>query len=584
MLAEIHIQNYALVESLSLEFHSGLNLLTGETGSGKSILVDALGLALGGRASPEMIRTGKDRASVTAIFRAGGEAPWQTWVEEFGVSAIGEGELILRREIQTEGRSRMLVNDQPMTLAAVKELARRLVDVHGQNEHVVLFAREAQLELLDQAAGVERLLEDIGSTYKRFSHLRRETGVLAQNEQERLRAVDVLRFQVDELNRANLDPGEDVRLEEERCVLGNVEKVKAAAASAFANLYEDEGSALALLAAVEKSVEELARYDASATAQREALTSARRALEDVADFLRDDLERIEADPARLEEVEDRLALIGRLKRKYGLTIDDILQFTERAQSELSELEHADERRSGLERELKAAEAEYAELAKQLSAKRRAAARSMEKMVKEELAQLAMEKTRFEIRFSDDPKAEPGPAGIDQIELLIAANPGEDLRPLEKTASGGELSRLMLALKTVVGRMRDRVTSGAGKNPAQPGTRSGNAASGGNGLTLVFDEVDAGIGGRVAEFVGQRLKALSRQAQVLCVTHLAQIACFADHHYQVEKSEQAGRTVTLVRSLESSKDRAEELARMLSGSHITEAALKHAAAMLKLAAG
>ncbi len=261
-----------------------------------------------------------------------------------------------------------------------------------------------------------------------------------------------------------------------------------------------------------------------------------------------------------------------------------MKFAEKAERELHELEHMDERRGGLERQLKAAEAEYAELAKTLSAKRQAAARTLEAMVQEELTQLAMEKTRFEIRFVDGPKAEPGPRGTDQIELLIAPNPGEDLRPLEKIASGGELSRLMLALKTVVGRMRGAPVAKAEKNPANRAVRAKGTGSEGNSRTLVFDEVDAGIGGRVAEFVGQRLKVLSREAQVLCVTHLAQIACFAEHHYLVEKSEQSGRTVTIVRQLQSSKDRTLELARMLSGSQITEAALKHAAAMLKQAAG
>jgi DNA repair protein RecN (Recombination protein N) len=581
MLAEIHIQNYALIEALSLEFHAGLNLLTGETGSGKSILVDALGLALGGRASPEMIRTGKDRASVTAIFRAGREASWQSWLEESGLSGAGEGELILRREIQAEGRSRMLVNDQPVTLAAAKELARRLVDIHGQNEHVLLFAPDAQLQLLDEAAGINQLLDEINVIYRELSKLNHEIIAIQQSDEERLRALDVLRFQVDELKRAKLLAGEDARLEEEKRMLSNVERVKAAASRAFAQLYEEEASALAILASVEKSLEELARYDSNAKAPLEALTSARHSLEDVADFLRDDLERMEADPARLEAVEDRLALIGRLKRKYGPTIEAMLEFEERAKHELDALEHAEERRTDLERKLKAIEGEYQDLAKRLSAKRRAAARVMEKMVQEELAQLGMEKTRFEIQFLDEPQAAPGPRGMDQMELRIAPNPGEELRPLEKIASGGELSRLMLALKTVAGKMRQAGDPKGGKKPQT--AASAGASLGARGRTLVFDEVDAGIGGRVAEFVGQRLKALSRDAQVLCVTHWAQIACFADHHYIVEKAEHNGRTVTKVRPLGLARDRATELARMLSGSQVTDAALKHAAAMLKLAA-
>lgn len=598
MLHEIHIQNYAVIDNLTVEFHPGLNLLSGETGSGKSILVDALGLALGGRASPEVIRTGTERATVTTVFtiRPGGgdqgsdratgagpargtgatsaaRTPWAGWLDEYGLAGGDEAEVILRREIQAGGKSRLLVNDQPVTLATVKELARILVEVHGQNEHAALFAREAQLDLLDQFAAAEERLEKVGQLFARRRELQRETEALSQNEQERLRAIDLLQFQVQELERARLQPGEDSSLEEERRVLGNLERIRAAAATAFGQLYEEEGSACASLANVGRALEELRRYDTRLEPYVEPLAGATATLEDLAFFLRDYLGKLEANPHRLEEVEDRLALIERLKRKYGKTIEEMLVYRDQSRQQLANLEHADERREELSHELAHASAEYQKAAEALSEQRRVAARKMERLVREELGQLGMEKTRFEIRFrttatlgseKTNVGAEGGLKGIDEIELLISPNPGEEMRPLERIASGGELSRLMLALKTVLGRARLGGASRAARRAP----------------TFVFDEVDAGIGGRVAESVGQRLKRLARDAQVLCVTHLPQIACFADHHFYVEKIERGGRTVTTVTYLENQKDRAQELARMLSGSQITDAVLKHAAAMLK----
>jgi DNA repair protein RecN (Recombination protein N) len=603
MLHEIHIQNYAVIDNLRVEFYPGLNLLSGETGSGKSILVDALGLALGGRASPDVIRTGTERATVTAVFtvlpacdadrRAAG--PTALWLSEYGLAGAGEAEIILRREIQTTGKSRLLVNDQPVTLAAVKNLARNLVEVHGQNEHVALFARDAQLELLDQFTGASDSLEKVSELFALRCERQREMETLSQNEQDRLRAIDLLQFQVQELDRARLQPGEDSRLEDERRMLSNLERIRAAAATAFGQLYEEEGSAYASLANAGRALDEFRRYDARVEPYLEPLAGARATIEDLAFFLRDYLGKLEANPHRLEEVTDRLALIERLKRKYGKTIEEMLVYGDQSRQQLANLEHADERRAKLSQELAEAAAQYQKAAETLSHQRRAAARKMEKLVREELRQLGMEKTRFEIKFrtvvppgsektrglgeTGNPRletgsartpisSEGGPKGIDEIELLISPNPGEEMRPLERIASGGELSRLMLALKTVVGRERLGGTSrGAPHAP-----------------TFVFDEVDAGIGGRIAESVGQRLKRLARDAQVLCVTHLPQIACFANHHFYVEKLERAGRTVTTVTYLETQKDRAVELARMLSGSQITDAVLKHATVMLKQGAG
>lgn len=569
MLREIHIQNYAVIDNLAVEFGPGLNLLSGETGSGKSILVDALGLALGGRTSPEVIRTGEDRALVTAVFSADGKAPWADWLEEYGVAASDDGELILRRELQAGGRSRLLVNDQPVTLAAVRSLARRLVEMHGQNEHVALFARDAQLNLLDQFAGLSAELDALRALHARRRALEQELEGLSHNEQERLRTLDLLGFQVRELEQANLQPGEDARLEEERRILSNLEKIRAAATSAFEELYEDEGAAISRVAAAARQLDELRRYDTSIAPEIEPLAAARATLEDIAAFLRDYVGNLEANPARLEEIEDRLALIDRLKRKYGNSVEAILAYAVETRQRLAGWEHADERREAVRKELAQAAAEYRKAAEALSEKRRDAARRLVKLVREELAQLGMEKTRIEVHFESAPEGQGGATGIDEIEFRISPNVGEELRVMEKIASGGEISRLMLALKTVVGQAR-----------VSRGARGGRH----HDVTFIFDEIDSGIGGRVAECVGQRLKRLARDAQVLCVTHLAQIACFADSHFYVEKSARANRTVTTIKPLSGEKERAEELARMLSGSQITDDVLKHAASMLRQAAG
>ena len=598
MLQEIHIQNYAVIDNLRVEFQPGLNVLTGETGSGKSILVDALALTLGGRASPDVIRTGAERASVTAVFQigeAGGAGNrrrpgWSEWVERYGISVEGS-EIMLRREIQSGGRSRLLVNDQPVTLAAAKGLASCLVEIHGQGEHAQLLLREAQLDLLDAFAATGDRLTELAGLYTNRRDLEREWVSLNQSEQDRLRTLDLLRFQTDELSRARLEPGEDERLESERTVLRNLEKVRTAASSAYAALYEEQGSALERLAAVERALGDLERYDRALIEHNEPVASARAALGDLARSLGDYLGRLEADPQRLEEIEDRLALLDRLKRKYGGTLSEVLAFAERSRVALAALEHADERREEVRRSLQVAREAYQRSAELLSQERRKAAARLVLELHRELAQLGMEKARFEVQF-DGAAAESGadssqPAlgaadqaapiasanldnsagganGIDRITFLVSPNPGEELRPIDRVASGGEISRLMLALKTVIA---GATAAGSRRTPAR---------------TLVFDEVDAGIGGHVAECVGERLKRLARQNQVLCVTHLPQIACFADHHYAVEKLERGGRTFASVQNLSTADERAAELARMLSGRRVTTAVLEHAAAMLKQA--
>jgi DNA repair protein RecN (Recombination protein N) len=573
MLQEIHIQNYAVIDDLTVEFHPGLNLLSGETGSGKSIVVDALGLALGGRATTDLIRTGCNKATITAVFRTPEKAAWQEWLEEYGLESSDEQEIIFRRIIDSNGKSRLLVNDQPVTLGAVRALANQLVEVHGQNEQVSLFSSEAQLELLDRFAGVEELRRQVAGIYARRRQLEAEIDSLSQSEQDRLRTVDLLAFQLRELEQEALEPGEDVRLEEEKRVLIHLEKILSAASTAYGALYEDDNSACAKVASAARALDELGAYDAALESHLRPLEEVKAQLEDLALTLRDYIKDLQAQPHRLEELEDRLASIDRLKRKYGRTVEEVLAYQEQVRERLTGLEHSDERREELALELQQAANEYQKSAEQLSGKRRAAAERLEKLIRKELAELSMEKTRFVVYFAPLPpagteRAKGGPRGLDEIELRLSPNPGEDLRPLEKIASGGELSRIMLALKTVLG-----------ANRLAPSAKAQRASD----PTFVFDEVDAGIGGRVAERVGQRLKRLARGSQVLCVTHLAQIACFADHHFYVEKFERNGRSLTSVRRLPGEKERAGELARMLSGSQVTDAVLKHAVTILRQAA-
>ena len=567
MLHEIHIQNFAIIDDLTVEFHPGLNLLSGETGSGKSIVVDALGLALGGRATTDVIRTGCDRATLTAVFRAPSRGTMKRWVEEYGLAEEGEAEIIFRRVIQANGRSRLLLNDQPVTLAAVRALADLLIEVHGQNEQVALFSPDAQLELLDRFAGVEELRDQVAVLYSRRRQLEAELDSLSQNEQDLLRTIDLLTFQLKELDQAELEPGEDARLEEEKKVLVHREKIQAAVSQAYGALYEDEHSACERVSVAARSLEELRLYDSSFEAQVEMLREAKARLEDAAITLRDYVKDLDASPHRLEEVEDRLALLDRIKRKYGKTLEDALAYREQVRRQLSGLEHSDERREEIARQLQFAAAEYRKAAESLSQKRHEAAGRLEKLLRKELADLGMEKTRFAVHFEPFPLEDAGgPNGIDSIGFRISPNPGEDLRPLEKIASGGELSRIMLALKTVLGTVR--LDGASAKRALTP--------------TFIFDEVDAGIGGSVAERVGQRLKRLAQTTQVICVTHLAQIACFADHHYYVEKFERGGRSHTRIEYLADEKARAGELARMLSGTRVTDAVLKHATSMLKQA--
>jgi DNA repair protein RecN (Recombination protein N) len=573
VLTELRLENYAVIDNLVVEFGHGLNLLTGETGAGKSILIDALALLLGDKASSEVIRAGAERAVVAAVFEAEGAS--SKAVEKIlatnGLDESDDGSIILRREISTGGKARVFVNNQPATVAVLKQLAPHLATIHAQNESILAFDGPARLGLLDAFAGSQP--EPVHATFTAWKDIRTRIDELEHGEQDRLRLVDLWIFQKREIEEAHLQSGEDERLEAEKRVLANAEKIYNAAMNAFDLLYEGNGSTASSLRAAQKQVEELARYEPKFQEAFAALESARISVEDVGATLRDYAGGIQASPEHLAEVEDRLALLDRIKRKYGPTLDEAIAFGADVSRKLSEVENKDEILQHLRKELAQAATEYLRAARSLSKKRTDSARRLEKMVEAEINDLAMKSAfRIEITTSEE-EGNWSASGIDQVVYMISTNPGEPLRRLEDIASGGELSRVMLALKASVEAGKPEAAKhGTVKAPVSKAQRAAQR-------TLVFDEIDTGIGGRAAEAVGKKLKALARANQVLCVTHLPQIATFGDHHYVIEKKEHAGRTRTSIRPV-TGEERTEEVARMLSGAKLTETSRKHAEQMIK----
>jgi DNA repair protein RecN (Recombination protein N) len=539
MLRFLSIRNLAVIDRLELEFERGLNVLTGETGAGKSILVGAVGLLVGGRASAELVRTGEDQATVEAVF----EDP-------------GGAELMVRRDISAQtGRSRAFVNGSLVTSTALRELAAQLVDLHGQHEHQVLLDPAAHLDLLDAFAGLQDRRTEIKGFFGRVQALAAEQGRLATDSRERTRREEYVRFQLTEITRVAPQPGEDEELSNARQVLSNADRLQRLCGDAYTALYEGEHAALPTLAVVWKKVSDLAAIDpqfAPHVAAREAVKSQ---LEDLAYFLRSYAAEIDTSPDRLQETEDRLALLERLKKKHGPALADVIATAAALQAELDALATTDERAGVIAAELAAAKRAYMSAASTLSAARRAAAVEFASRLERSLADLAMTRTRCEFRF-----AEPGgeeswsERGNDNGEFFISPNPGEDLRPLARIASGGELSRIMLALKTLA------TTDAPGK-------------------TLIFDEVDAGIGGTVADIVGARLRELGSHFQVLCITHLPQIAAYGTSHYRISKTLKEGRTVTGVAAL-GVREREDELARMIAGAEVSASVRASAREMLK----
>jgi DNA repair protein RecN (Recombination protein N) len=565
MLTCLNISNIALIDELTVEFDRSLNLLTGETGSGKSIIVDALGVLIGGRFTSDLLKAGRDRGFIEGLFSVERNRELEELLADSGIEVdTADGtEIIIRRELTASGRNKILINHQLATQSLLRELRPFLVDIHGQGDQQTLFDTSTHLELLDAFAGVAALKDEVALSFKQWSALRRALEEHGKQEAEKFQLLDILKFQIDELERSQLVVGEDEQLDEERRRLNNVEKLTTLCAEGFALVYDDSDSAITRIRQTARRVEELAGYDARFRQHLEGIENARALLEDLAFSLRDFADKLEFSPARLETIEDRLAELSRLKRKYGGSIETALEHLARSQDRLRQIERSDERESELKLELDAARAAYMKLAARLHQERVRAAKKFERAVERDLTEVAMEHAKFQVQItsndesgtnSDDATRSFSASGIDRVEFYFSANDGESVRPLARVASGGEASRLMLVLKTV---------AGASEFPR----------------TIVFDEIDTGIGGRVSEAVGSKLKKLSATNQVLCVTHQPQIARFADTHLLVRKESLAGRTEISVERLDR-RGRIEEIARMLTGAEITETARRHAREMLK----
>jgi DNA repair protein RecN (Recombination protein N) len=527
MLRFLRIRNLAVIEAVEVEFEPGFNVLTGETGAGKSIVVEAVGLLLGARSSADLVRTGEAHAVIEAIFEHDGK------------------ETVVRRELTSQGRSRSFVGGALATAAALRELSAKLVELHGQHEHQALLDPLTHLSVLDEHAGLTELTTQVANSWVAVRTLREQLERSRMDGREKAARLDLITFQLGEIGKAAPRDAEDESLAATRQVLASAERVQRLCAESYAALYESDGSALASLGAVWRRVGELAAIEPQFGSYLEARDGIKGQLEDLAFFLRSYADSVDASPARLQEVEDRLALLERLKRKYGPTLGDVIERGHDLAREQELLTGAGERAEDLQKALNVAGDRYLKAARELSRLRREAARKFARTVEGLLADLAMTRTRFEVRFN---AAELGPeewaeSGIDRSEFFVSPNPGEELRPLARIVSGGELSRVMLALKTMA----------AGNEP---------------GKTLIFDEVDAGIGGRVADVIGMRLRALGERFQVLCITHLPQISAQATTHFRIEKNVRGGRTLTTVDRL-SEAARVDELARMIGGTVVTD---------------
>jgi len=544
MLRFLRVRNFALIDQLELHFEEGFNLLSGETGAGKSIIVDALGLLAGSKASSEMVRSGENRAIVEAVF----ETDLKAELDRLGLDADGP-EVIIRREISSDERNRVYINNQPTTVSALRQLAPSLLDIHGQHEQQTLLDNTSQLDLIDAFAESTAAAAGIRDLFHTVQQVEAELAELAAEHARKLERLDLLSFQHDEIQKTDPKPDETQYVRERLEVLANAGKLLEAASRGYEALYESEASVLALLAQTQRLLRDAAQHDPRLQPILVQTEGARISIQDIAYALRDYANQVDADPQELERTQARLAELERLHRKYG---PDLLDHLQKVRREMDSIGLTESKKEELQRKITGLRQQYSEAAASLSKKRRLSSKKLETAVERELKSLAMPHARFTITWSD---VTPGRAnGLDRPELLISPNPGEELRSLEKIASGGELSRIMLALRTVLAVDKSH-------------------------KTLVFDEVDAGIGGKAAETVGQKLKELSSRYQILCVTHLAQIAAFAGQQYRIEKLLHDGRSVTRVDQL-TGEARVEELARMMSGSRVTEAARQHVKELLK----
>ena len=555
MLSLLHIENIALIQSADIRFEPGFNVLTGETGAGKSIVIDSIGAVLGERTSRELIRTGAKSALVTAVFT---QVPPLPWLEENGFPT-GEEELLLQRELQGDGRNVCRIDGKLVTVAQLRELGRQLLNIHGQHDGQQLLDPASHLGYLDQFGGCQPLLESYQEAYRKWHDIRREMDKLQMDEAERSRRVDTLNYQIQELERAQLKAGEDEELSARRTLLRSAGRLMEAVQSAEFALSgdEDRDGACSLIAQAEGEVQGVSSISPELSELSEKLTALRCAADDAADTLRDLSRSFDFSPGELDQVEERLDLLYRLRKKYGPTVEDMLDYLDRCRKELDQIQYADDTLARLEKELSKARKEAARRGEALSQARREAAGALQARVQEELRQLDMPKVQFQTEFT--PKGgEAGmdETGLDEVQFLMSANLGEALKPIQKVASGGELARIMLALKNVL-------------------------AEGDQIGTLVFDEVDTGVSGRAAQKVAEKMAQVARGKQVLCVTHLPQIAAMADTHFSVQKGEREGRTYTRLERLDRSQRR-EELARLIGGASITPSLLESAEELLRQA--
>ncbi len=560
MLRVLHIKNFSIIDDVNMEFGEGFNVITGETGAGKSIIIDALCLTLGERATNEIVRSGEKEAVVAAFFDISPELlqPATTqFLKDFGIN-IDEG-LILKRIISTQGKSRAFVNGSMVNVQTLSDISKSIIDVHGQYEHQSLLASDKQLDLLDAYGGFLGIRQDVRKMYNSLYALRQQTSKLILEEKEKAQKLDLLRYQTSEIESANLNTSEEEELADEIKILGHASRLAELANETYDALYSSDSACITRLSGILNSLREISSIDSKANDALKAVENALPLLEETGYFLRDYKDNLNYDPDRFEQLQDRLELIKSLKRKYGSSIQEILDYRDRAAVEIEKLQHAEEELEGLQKELERIKHDLTETAHSLSKKRVSMAKKIEAEVVLQLSELSMINARFSILIeqekgddtTDGLKASQ--KGIDSIEFLISPNIGENLKPLSKTASGGELSRIMLALKSIM-------------------------AKGDNIPVLIFDEIDAGIGGKTAETVGQKLKHLSSHHQIICITHLPQIAAYADRHLKIEKKVRKERTIVEVTRIEKD-ERTAEIARMLSGK-ISEVSLKHAKEILK----
>ena len=548
MLELLHIENIAIIEAADIEFAPGFNALTGETGAGKSIVIDSLSAVLGQRTSRELIRTGAEKAFVSAAFS--GMAPELT--EELGIQPEADGTLLLQREIQTDGKNVCRVNGRPVTVGQLRALGARLLNIHGQHDGQQLLDEEQHIVYLDSFGRVESLAITYAEKYKNFTDIRRQIGALQMDEAEKARRVDTLQYQIEELRRAKLTPGEEEELTARRGMLRNAEKFLDAGAGADYALNGDDsgGGALSALRQAQDALGGVRHLDDAFGQLYERLGEAYSEVYDIAATVEDKRGELDVSPGELDRVESRMDLLYRLKKKYGATVEDMLDYQARCEAELAQIEDAGDTLARLEQALSKAEKEARQAAQALSDARKAAADRLTSQILAELQQLDMGKIRFAADFAEKPLDSDG---MDTVRFLMSANVGEELRPIHKIASGGELARIMLAMKNVLSE-QDHVG------------------------TMVFDEVDTGVSGRAAQKVAEKMARISRRKQVLCVTHLPQLAAMADTHFSVEKGERGGRTYTEVRRLDR-EQRRRELARLTGGSHVSQTMLDGAEELL-----